>query len=82
MSSASDLGGNPKGERAYHIGIALAVLSTVAVWLRLLARRKTKARFGMDDLLVAISLLPTYIMVILTYYGKCFHRIGLSGGLR
>ena len=81
IDSNSALAENPKGERAYHIGIALAVLSTVAVILRLLARWKTKAKFAMDDLLIAISLLPCYVMVILTYYGKHLHNIGLGDGL-
>ena len=61
---------NPIGARVYHIGIALAVLTTAAVLLRMAARWKTKAGFAADDVLVVISLLPLYVMVILSYIGK------------
>lgn len=78
MTSGSDLANNPRGARAYHTGIVLAVVSTVAVLLRLLARWKTKASFAADDLLIAISLLPFYVMVILTYLGN-YHACPIIG---
>lgn len=69
---------NPVGARAYHIGIALAVLATAAVMLRVTARWKTKASFAADDILVVISLLPFYVMVVLSYVGKSWIHLAQS----
>lgn len=61
---------NHIGDRVFQAGVALAVLATVAVLLRFIARWKTKARFAADDLLIVISLLPFYGMVILSGLGE------------
>lgn len=62
---------NPNGARSLHIGIALAVIDTVAVFLRLLARWRSKASFAMDDFLIVASIFPFYGMVVLSYFGMC-----------
>ena len=69
MTHEANVAENPTGTRMYHVGIGLAILTTTAVLLRLLARWKTKAKFDIDDYLVVISLLPFYVMTILSYIG-------------
>ncbi len=69
MTSNKTLAENPRGARVYHVGIALGVLTTVAVLLRLLARWKTKAKFAADDISIVISLIPFYVMIVLSYLG-------------
>lgn len=69
MAPTSGLAGNPKGAGVYHVGLALGILTTVAVILRLVARWKSKARFAVDDLLIILSLIPWYGMVVLSYLG-------------
>lgn len=61
---------NPKGAQIFHTGIALAMVDTLAVLLRLLARWRSKASFAIDDLLIVLSIFPFYGMVVLTYLGK------------
>ena len=69
MAHEADIVDNPAGTRVYHVGIGLGVLTTIAVVLRLLARWRTKAKFDVDDYLVVISLIPFYIMTVLSYIG-------------
>ena len=69
MTSGFSLAGNPRGAEVYHVGIGLGVITTIAVFLRLVARWKTKARFAADDSLIVISLIPFYVMIALSYLG-------------
>ena len=70
MASRPEPNDHPVGDMVFQSGIALAVLATIAVLLRLLARWKTKAKTAVDDLFIVISLLPFYGMVILSCLGK------------
>lgn len=56
-------GHNPRGVRAVNVSIAVGVIDTIAVALRLLARWKTKASIAADDWFVVASLLPLYLMI-------------------
>ena len=60
---------NPLGDQLVHASIALCVVATVAVILRFIARWKSKADFGRDDIMIAICLIPHVAMVVLNYLG-------------
>ena len=57
---------NPTGEQLDRAPIALGVFVTLAVILRYLARWKSKADFAVDDVLIAISVLPQYAMIVIS----------------
>ena len=67
MESHYSAASNTLGKKIERIGLALAVLATVAVLLRILARWKSKAKFAGDDLMVILSLLPFYAMTSISY---------------
>lgn len=71
------LADNPNGAQIFHTGVALAVIDTLAVLLRLLARWRSKASFAVDDLLISISMFPFYGMVVLSYFGMCGYQRGV-----
>lgn len=50
----------PRGHNVLRAGIADIIIETIAVLLRLLARRTCKATFAGDDWFVVASLLPSY----------------------
>ena len=52
------------GNQVIQVGVVVATLETFAVILRLLARWKSKAVFAADDILVVMSLIPSYVMVL------------------
>ena len=54
---------NPFGAHAINNSVAMGVMATVAVALRLLARSKSKAALAIDDWLIVGSLLPLFAMV-------------------
>ncbi|KAG7009144.1 ubiquitin carboxyl-terminal hydrolase 2 [Physcia stellaris] len=54
---------NPFGAHAINNSVAMGVMATVAVALRLLARSKSKAALAIDDWLIVGSLLPLLAMV-------------------
>lgn len=54
---------NPGRDLVIRVTVACGVLATLAVCLRLLARRKTKASFGADDWVMVASLIPSYGML-------------------
>ena len=60
---------NRRGDQLINTSIALGVVATIAVILRFLARWKSKANFGSDDIFIAISLILQYGMVILISQG-------------
>ena len=51
----------------FHVGIVLGLLTTLAVVLRLVARWRSKARFGADDCIIIVSLVPFYGMAVESY---------------
>lgn len=51
------------GSKSINLSIAIAVIDTLAVGLRLLARSKTKAPFAIDDYFIVGSLVPLYGMI-------------------
>ena len=67
MDSHYSSASNTLGKRIESTGLALAVLATVAVLLRILARWKSKAKFAEDDLMVVLSLFPFYAMTSISY---------------
>ena len=78
-SSMKPLGidSSPKGGFTVRFNIALGVIDTFAVALRLAARWRTKAKFAVDDWWIVWSLTPQYGMIALTIIGM-FHQISLS----
>lgn len=60
---------NSAGQQVKHLSVALGVIDTIAVSLRLLARWKSRASFGGDDVLVVLSLVPLYCMVAIGFLG-------------
>ncbi|KAL2043878.1 hypothetical protein N7G274_003398 [Stereocaulon virgatum] len=67
---------NRLGERVIVLSIVIDIVVTIAVILRFLARQKSKADFGIDDVLLVVSVIPQYVMVILGVLGPSSdHRI-------
>ena len=60
---------NPLGDQLIRASIALGVVATTAVILRFIARSKSKADFGSDDIMIAICLIPQWAMVVLNCQG-------------
>ena len=60
---AKMLDGNPRGELVIKVTIACGILETLAVFLRLLARWRSKAAFAADDWWIVATLLPSYAML-------------------
>ena len=56
-----------RGALTFRVGIALGTIATLTVLLRFLARWRSKARFGADDCLIIISLIPSYGMIVESY---------------
>ena len=57
------------GLRIKHVSLAIGILDTCAVMLRLLARWRSKAAYAADDAFIAVSLLPLYGMIVLGFIG-------------
>lgn len=55
---------NARGHAVVHATIALGVIDTIAVVLRLIARKRSIAKIGMDDWMIIASLVPAYAMII------------------
>ena len=60
---------NPLGDQLIYASVALFVVAIVAVILRFIARWKSKADFGSDDIMIATCLIPHCAMVILNSQG-------------
>lgn len=60
---AKMLDGNPRGDLVIKVTIACGVLETLAVFLRLLARWRSKAAFAADDWWIVATLIPSYAML-------------------
>ena len=54
---------NVRGHQMLHVSIAVGILASTAVPLRLLARWKSKAPIAIDDWFVVGSLIPLYGMI-------------------
>lgn len=65
------MGASPQGVTFIRTAVALNVLATLAVVLRLLARWKTKMRLGGDDYLIVVALFLAYSMLIETCLCMC-----------
>ena len=52
------------GTKLYYISAAVGIIDTAAVLLRFMARQKSNAKFGADDVFIACSLLPLYGMIV------------------
>ena len=57
----------PTHARVVNVSIAMGAIDTVAVILRLLARKRGKAAFAIDDFVIVFSLIPLYGMIALGY---------------
>ena len=55
---------NARGDAMLFSCIAVGATVTIAVFLRLVARWKSKAAFAVDDWLIVASLVPTYGMLV------------------
>ena len=64
---------NPRGDSVIRAGIICGVFQTLSVCLRLLARRKVKARFAIDDWLIVATLIPSYAMLIVGSLSKSIY---------
>lgn len=68
---------NPGRDRVICITVISGVLATVAVLLRFVARRRSKASFAADDWWIAATLIPSYGMLavglISTFVVPAFH---------
>lgn len=60
---------NRLGQRVIVLSIVLDIIVTIALILRFLARRRSKADFAIDDVLLVVSVIPQYVMVILCVIG-------------
>ena len=60
---------NPVGDQVVRISVALGVIVTIAVALRLLARWRSNAAFAADDALSIASLVPLYAMIVIGHFG-------------
>lgn len=63
MLAAMTDGAYAEGRFWIFAGIALAGAATVAVILRLLARRRTISTWSKDDLCICLSLIPLWCLV-------------------
>ena len=54
---------NPDRSQIVRVTVACGVLATLAVFLRFLARWKSKAPFAADDWWMLASLIPSYCML-------------------
>lgn len=59
------MGADARGEASIRADIALCIVATLTVLLRLLGRWQSKAQYGIDDCLAIASLIPFYAMCIL-----------------
>ena len=69
---------NHTGFRLIHISIGLGALDTLAVILRLLARRMSKADLAIDDLLIVFGLLAQYAMIAIGYLGLSTPKVKVA----
>lgn len=65
---------NPRGVWIVCVSVMLGIIDTLAVILRFVARRKIKAGFAMDDWLIAASLVPAFIMIIIAGFCNLVSR--------
>lgn len=56
---------NTRGETIVNTSIAIALIVTFAVFLRFIARKKTKASLAADDWFILASLVPAYAMLVI-----------------
>lgn len=56
---------NGRGETIVNTSIAIAIIVTIAVILRFIARKKTKAMLAADDWFILASLVPAYAMLVI-----------------
>lgn len=56
---------NGRGETIVNTSIAIAIIVTIAVILRFIARKKTKATLAADDWFILASLVPAYAMLVI-----------------
>lgn len=57
--------GKGRGETILNTSIGIAIIVTLAVILRFVARKKIKATLATDDWLLLASLIPTYAMLVI-----------------
>ena len=61
---------NSVGHYVEHTSIALGVINTAAVALRILARWRSNAVFAADDALIIASLIPFYAMIAIGHLSQ------------
>ena len=65
---------NPRGHTIVVVSIADAIISPIVVTLRLVARYKSRAGYGVDDYWITFALVPVYGMLICCGFCKCLER--------
>lgn len=60
---SATMASNPRGQQVVQLSIAVGVVDTIAVALRLLARWIDRARMAPDDWMIVASLIPFYAMI-------------------
>lgn len=63
-SSMSIIASNPRGDAMLYACVAVGAAVTIAILLRMVARRRSKAAFTIDDWLIVASLIPTSGMLV------------------
>lgn len=61
---------SPGGQIIIHLCIAFAVLDSMAILLRLLAKKYTKAPFAADDAWIVASVCCFYVFVSMVIWGR------------
>lgn len=54
---------NPGRDQVIHLTIACGILATLAVFLRFVARWRSKSNLGADDWWMLATLVPSYVML-------------------
>ena len=72
---------NYRGDAMLYGCVAVGVVVTIAVILRLMARWRSKAAFAVDDWLIVASLIPTYGMLLCGGFSESWMETKLHSAL-
>lgn len=54
--------------------VTMGIIATIAVFLRLSAKRLTKAGFTIDDYWITFALVSFWVYIGVMLWGMCFHK--------
>lgn len=69
----------PVSSTGYNIivsAVTMGILATMAVFLRIIAKRLTKAGFTIDDYWIMFALVCFWVYIGVMLWGMCFHKSG------